>query len=115
VAAWSPKVLRAGMGAHFVLEIVEEADLPSLIAAARVPVYATSSYAAQPLYECDLRQPSAWLFGHEGKGVSDALLKQADQRIAIPQDPRIESLNVAASAAICLFEQLRQQLGATKR
>ncbi len=115
VAAWSPKVLRAGMGAHFVLEIVEEADLPSLIAAARVPVYATSSYAAQPLYDCDLRQPSAWLFGHEGKGVSDALLQQADQRIAIPQDPRIESLNVAASAAICLFEQLRQQLGATKR
>ncbi len=109
VAAWSPKVLRAGMGAHFVLEILEEVDLPALIARASVPVIATSLRNAQPLYECDLRQPCAWLFGHEGQGVSEALLQLADKRVIIPQNPAVESLNVAASAAICLFEQLRQQ------
>lgn len=109
VAAWSPKVLRAGMGAHFVLEIVEDADLSTLLAESALPVYATSSYAAEPLYGCDLRHPCAWLFGHEGKGVSAALLAQADKRLTIPQNPAIESLNVAASAAICLFEQVRQK------
>jgi len=109
VAAWSPKVLRAGMGAHFILEIVEDADLRALLAETRVPVFATSSHAAEPLYACDLTQPCAWLFGHEGKGVSAELLAYADKRVTIPQNPKIESLNVAASVAICLFEQVRQQ------
>ncbi len=115
VAAWSPKVLRAGMGAHFVLEIVEDADLPVLVEQASVPVYATSLQDAQPLYECDLRQPSAWLFGHEGQGVSAALLALADKRVIIPQNRQVESLNVAASVAICLFEQRRQNLAANRR
>lgn len=109
VAAWSPKVLRAGMGAHFVLDIVEDVDLLSLVAQAAIPVYATSLQAAEPLYGCDLREPCAWLFGHEGQGVSADLLATADRRVIIPQNPRIESLNVAASVAICLFEQVRQQ------
>ncbi len=115
VAAWSPKVLRAGMGAHFVLDIIEDADLPALVPASALPVYATSSHAAEPLYDCDLSQPCAWLFGHEGKGVSAELLAQADKRVSIPQRPQIESLNVAASVAICLFEQVRQKISAAKR
>ncbi len=115
VAAWSPKVLRAGMGAHFVLDIIEDADLPALVAQTRLPVYATSSHAAEPLYDCELAHPCAWLFGHEGKGVSPALLARADKRICIPQSPRIESLNVAASVAICLFEQVRQKTLAERR
>ncbi len=115
VAAWSPKVLRAGMGAHFVLEIVEEADLPALVANASVPVVATSLHDARPLYDCDLRQPCAWLFGHEGQGVSQQLLDLADQRVIIPQNPQVESLNVAASVAICLFEQRRQNLVQERR
>lgn len=109
VSAWSPKVLRSAMGAHFVLNIIEDAELAPLIAAATVPVYATSSHAAMSLYQADLRQPSAWLFGQEGRGVAPELLTLASQRLIIPQHAQIESLNVAASAAICLFEQVRQQ------
>lgn len=109
VLAWSPKVLRAGMGAHFVLEIAENIDLHALIAEARVPVLATSLDARQSLYDIDLRMPCAWLFGNEGRGVSDTLLRQCTQRLSIPQSSTVESLNVAASAAICLFEQRRQQ------
>ncbi len=115
VAAWSPKVLRAGMGAHFVLEIIEDADLPALVAQATLPVLATSLHDATSLYECDLRPPCAWLFGHEGQGVSPALLDLADKRVIIPQNPQVESLNVAASVAICLFEQQRQQLASNRR
>ena len=106
---WSPKVLRAAMGAHFVIEIHENVDLAALIGAAEVPVLATSGYAEQRLYEIDLRQPVAWLFGHEGQGVADDLLALASNQVVIPHLGQIESLNVAACAAVCFFEQLRQK------
>ncbi|HVL76405.1 MAG TPA: RNA methyltransferase [Noviherbaspirillum sp.] len=109
-AAWSPKVLRAGMGAQFLLRIHEDVELEPLIANARVPVLATSSHAAQQIYDADLTRPVAWLFGNEGRGVAPHLLAQAALQIGIPQPGPIESLNVAASAAVCLFEQVRQRL-----
>ncbi len=111
VAAWSPKVLRAGMGAHFVLEIIENVDLSKLISASDLPVLATSSYAQQSIFKADLTKPFAWLFGHEGQGVSADLLALCSLCVAIPHQGRIESLNVAASAAVCFFEQLRQRSG----
>ena len=109
-AAWSPKVLRAGMGAHFVLDISEHADLGGLIVGASVPVYATSSHAKASIYEAELSVPCAWLFGHEGAGVSDKLMALVTRELAIPQQSGVESMNVAAAAAVCLFEQRRQML-----
>jgi TrmH family RNA methyltransferase len=105
---WSPKVLRAAMGAHFVLEIYENVDLAALVSNAAVMVLATSGYATQRLYDVDLRQPVAWLMGHEGQGVADDLLALATHQVVIPHLGQIESLNVAACAAVCFFEQLRQ-------
>ncbi|HEX7644944.1 MAG TPA: RNA methyltransferase [Burkholderiaceae bacterium] len=110
VAAWSPKVLRAGMGAHFLLQIVENADLHALLQSSSQPVLATSSHAAQTIYQIDLRQPLTWLFGHEGQGVSVGLMEMATHRVAIPHLGNVESLNVAACAAVCFFEQLRQKI-----
>lgn len=110
VGAWSPKVLRAGMGAHFLLTIIEDADLAHVIENAAVPVMATSSHAACRLYEADLTSPVAWLFGNEGRGVAPELLARATHELAIPHLGQVESLNVAACAAVCLFEQVRQQL-----
>jgi TrmH family RNA methyltransferase len=110
VAAWSPKVLRAGMGAHFVLDIIEDVDLQALMRSAKVPVLATSLQADASLYEADLQAPAAWLFGQEGRGVAPDLLALATRHLIIPQQPQVESLNVAASVAICLFEQRRQIL-----
>jgi TrmH family RNA methyltransferase len=109
VFAWSPKVLRAGMGAHFQLEIIEHADLRQLISSSSVPVYATDSHAQKTIYEVDFTQPCGWLFGNEGKGVSQELLSSVTARLTIPQAPGVESLNVAAAAAVCLFEQKRQR------
>jgi TrmH family RNA methyltransferase len=108
-SAWSPKVLRAGMGAHFLLEIFEGIDLVELLGQSQLPVIATSSHAKQRLYDLDLKGPVAWLFGHEGQGVAPELLEQATHQIAIPHLGAVESLNVAASAAVCFFEQVRQK------
>jgi TrmH family RNA methyltransferase len=110
VFSWSPKVLRAGMGAHFLLKIYENVDLAALIRDAEIPVLATSSHAQQTVYQVDLKRPVGWLFGHEGQGVADELLALATNQIAIPHLGAVESLNVAASAAVCFFEQVRQQL-----
>lgn len=107
--AWSPKVLRAGMGAHFLLKIFENVDLAALMQSSEVPLVATSSHAAKRIYDLDLKRPVAWLFGHEGQGVAEDLLALASHQVAIPQLGAIESLNVAASAAICFFEQVRQK------
>ncbi|MGJ9416740.1 TrmH family RNA methyltransferase [Massilia sp. CMS3.1] len=106
---WSPKVLRAAMGAHFVLEIFENVDLKALIDNSRMSVLAMSGYADQKLYEVDLRGPVAWLLGHEGQGVAAELMERATHQVVIPHAGQVESLNVAAAAAICFFEQLRQR------
>lgn len=109
--AWSPKVLRAGMGAHFALNIYEGIDLRSLIQTSSIPVIATSSHAQHSLYELDLRGELVWLMGHEGQGVSDELMSLVTHKARIPHAGTMESLNVSASAAICFFEQLRQRQG----
>lgn len=111
-SAWSPKVLRAGMGAHFLLEIFEGVNLHALLGGATIPILATSSHTKTTIYQSDLNQPVAWLFGHEGQGVDPELIALASETVTIPQKAEIESLNVAASAAICFFEQVRQQMAA---
>lgn len=109
--AWSPKALRAGMGAHFALAIHEAVDLPFFLGAYSGTVAVTSLDGATSLYEANLRSPLAWVFGSEGEGVSGPVNECATMRLKIPMPGQIESLNVSAAAAICLFETLRQRLG----
>jgi TrmH family RNA methyltransferase len=107
-ALWAPKVLRAAMGAHFNLRLVEGAG-PESLDALGVPLVATSSHGAAPLFEVALPQPCAWLLGHEGQGVAAPLLSRCALTVTIPQPGGEESLNVASAAAICLYEALRQR------
>lgn len=109
--AWSSKVLRAGMGAHFLLDVYEDVEAAVLIERLAVPAAITDSHGPQALYDCDLSGPIAWVFGNEGAGVSAAWRAAVAHRLTIPQPGGMESLNVAAAAAICLFEQCRQQRG----
>lgn len=107
-ALWSPKVVRAGQGAHFGLRLVEglaAADLDALA----VPLVATSSHDSQPLHRAALPDPCAWVMGHEGQGVSAELMARCALRVGIPQPGGEESLNVAAAAAICLYESERRK------
>lgn len=105
--AWSPKCLRGGQGAHFAVDIHEGADLAGLAAAWPTPCRAAVLGAAEPLFDLDLRGPCAFAFGNEGAGLSGAL-RQVCAPFSIPMAGRVESLNVATAAAICLFERVRQ-------
>lgn len=100
-ALWSPKVLRAGMGAHFGLTLLEAVDVDAL-ESLRVPLLVTSSHAGDLIQAARLPFPCAWVLGHEGQGVSPALLERAALQVRIGQPGGEESLNVAAAAAICL-------------
>ena len=105
---WSPKVLRAGMGAHFALKLVEQLEIEQLDDLG-VPLVATSSHTEHELHRVELPEPCAWVMGHEGQGVSDALLARCALAVKIPQPGGEESLNVAAASAICFYESLRRR------
>ena len=109
VHAWSPRVLRAGMGAHFALRIIEGTDLLQLAEGYSGRIYATSVSGGTPVFETDLKGDVALLFGNEGGGLTTALAGCANQTVHIPMPGKTESLNVGAAAAICLFERVRQQ------
>lgn len=108
---WSTKVLRAAMGAHFRMSIIESSDDETLFARLGVPIAVTDSHAAESIYRADLARPVAWVFGNEGAGVSAFWRERATLRVTIPQPGGGESLNVAAAAAVCFFEQARQRAG----
>ncbi len=107
--AWSPRVLRAGMGGHFALSIHESADLIQVAAEFGGQVLAASLQAERSLYESELCGKLAFAIGNEGAGLSAALLNAAQRHFIIPMPGRVESLNAAAAAAVCLFEAVRQR------
>lgn len=110
--AWSPRVLRAAMGAHFVMPVIERVHATDAMEAFAGTRAITTLDGSQSLYRCDLRGDLLLVLGAEGRGVSDGLAALATLRLRIPMRPGIESLNVSAAAAVCLFERTRQLAGA---
>lgn len=105
--AWSPKCLRGGQGAHFHLVIREGQDLTAVARDFQGALHAAVLGAGDALWTLDLRGRVGFAFGNEGAGLSDAL-RQVCRPFSIPMAPGVESLNVAAAAAVCLFERVRQ-------
>jgi TrmH family RNA methyltransferase len=108
--AWSPKTLRAAMGAHFQLQIHESCDLPAFLGGYRGHAILTTLAPAPSLYSVDLKKTVAWVFGNEGQGVRAEVAAVTGLQVRIPMPGEIDSLNVAAAASICLFETVRQRL-----
>lgn len=106
--AWSPKVMRAGMGAHFAVNIVEGADLGAFLARFRGKSVALSGRGEASLYDLDLAGPVALLVGSEGAGLSPQLERAATARARIPMPGKVESLNAGSAGSIALFECVRQ-------
>ena len=115
--AWAPKVLRAGQGAHFCVDIHEDVDLAAWAASYRATgadVVATIAAGGTSLYEAPLRKRIALAVGNEGAGLSPDLAAQATQEVTIPMHAGVESLNVAAATAVCLFECARRRAAMTR-
>lgn len=98
---WSPKVLRAGQGGHFAVGVRQADDLVAAIGDRRLVCTVVSG--GKPLRQANLSGRIAWAFGAEGAGLSAGLVEKAAERVTIPM-AGAESLNVAAAAAICLYE-----------
>lgn len=113
-ALWAPKVMRAGMGAHFVLALHEDISPESAARSFAGAVLAADANGSEDLYGAEWDAPTLWLFGAEGGGLGAAALAIAQRRLRIPIETRVESLNVAAAAAVCLFEQRRRRIKTTR-
>ena len=109
--AWSPKALRGGQGAQFVLSMVERADVIAELQRFNGNSYATTMQG-ESLYAQDLTQATAFVLGNEGAGLRKQTIAAATKSITIPMSESrlgsVESLNAGAATAICLFERKRQ-------
>ena len=108
--AWSPKCLRGGMGAQFVLPITEQVDLPEALLQFQGARIATTSHSGKSLFEIDLSAPVIVMIGGEGAGLSAKLIASADLAARIPLENDVESLNVGAAVAMICYEHLRQSV-----
>ena len=108
-ALWAPRTLRAAQGAHFALTLVEGVAADVAGRALDGSWIAAATHDAPPLWTALLPAgPVGWVFGSEGQGVSEAMMAQCRQRVRVPLAAGVESLNVAAAAAVCLFERRRR-------
>ncbi len=107
--AWSPKTLRAGMGAHFALRIHEDADIAAILEDFPGNSVAMTLDAEKSLFDLDLAGSVGFVIGNEGAGISEAILSLCKTRAKIPMPGMMESLNAAQAASICLFERVRQK------
>jgi TrmH family RNA methyltransferase len=105
---WSPKALRAGMGGHFALQIEETKRLVQALEAFKGTLVGTLVKDGVPLAQAKLDGELGWIFGGEGRGVSETVLRQTSVNVTIPLAPATESLNVAAAVAVCLYEASRK-------
>ncbi len=113
--AWSPKVIRAGMGAHFKLAIYEGVELEQLLAMETGRVWVAALSTTSKIYHTvNLSQPFTLIVGNEGAGVNQQLLNRYYQHLSIPMQENTESLNAAVAGSIIMFESQRQRFKLTK-
>jgi len=110
---YNPNTIRASLGALFALPVLTMGSEAALqwLKERKVPVFTTWLEAERSVYTCDLTGPAALVMGAEATGISRFWIDNADERIIIPMKGKVDSMNVSASAAILLFEAVRQRLG----
>ena len=108
---WTPKVMRAAMGAHMGAAIVENVTAEALRANFKGTILAADARGGEDLFAAEdySREALCWIMGAEGPGVSEEALAVTDRRFYIPIEAACESLNVGAAAAVCLFDARRRR------
>jgi len=107
---WSPKALRGGQGAQFVLPIERGVDVPAWCAQFKGQSLALALAEDHSVFSSDLTGPLAFIVGNEGAGLSDDVRAAATATVQIPMPGKMESLNASAALAIAVFEAVRQRL-----
>ncbi|MBI2996106.1 MAG: RNA methyltransferase [Candidatus Melainabacteria bacterium] len=106
VDPYSSKVVRSSAGALFNLPVVSLKDIDNLkkiVKEKKYKIIATSSKKGKAIQELDLNQPLLYLFGNEGRGLSQELLEIADEVVTIPHSGKVESLNLGVAVSIVLW------------
>lgn len=113
VDPYSPKVTRSAMGAHFRLpiQVCTWDEVEDLFRENQLTVLLASAGEGTEYIEMDLDKPVAWIIGGEATGASSQALRLADQKVQIPMQRDVESLNAAVAAAVLMFETVRQRKG----
>jgi RNA methyltransferase, TrmH family len=109
---YGPKVVRASMGSLWRVPFLKDQDIDECLGKLRsrgYRIWATAVRGAPSFWEVDFSQPSTVLFGQEGAGLPDDLMKAADGLLTIPMAPEVDSLNVAMAAGLVIYETLRQK------
>lgn len=111
VDPYAPKVMRAGMGAHFRLpvQILPYDEITAVCRKHHLQIMVSAARQGTPYYQVDLTTPLALVIGGEAEGAGAEIAAQAGRRIHIPMPGESESLNAAAAAAVLLFETVRQR------
>lgn len=107
---WSPKALRGGQGAQFVLPLAQGVDVPTWCAQFKGQSFALALAEDRSVFSSDLTGPIAFIVGNEGAGLSDEARTAATATVQIPMPGKMESLNASAALAIAVFEAVRQRL-----
>jgi len=107
---WSPKALRGGQGAQFVLPIERGVDVPAWCAQFKGQSLALALAEDHSVFSSDLTGPLAFIVGNEGAGLSDDVRAAATATVQIPMPGKMESLNASAALAVAVFEAVRQRL-----
>lgn len=110
VDAFSPKVVRAGMGAHFRLPVVSLGWDEIKATITGCAVFLADAEGQTSCWGADFRQPLALIVGGEADGASQSARKLADRLVNIPMPGKIESLNAAVAGGILMFEVVRQRV-----
>jgi len=114
-SVYSPKVIRAGMGGHLGIEIYQTSlnnlfIVQEQLIKAKTNLLLTMASSAKNIYQIDLPQYHSWLIGSEGLGLSSTWFDLDNiTKVSIPQNPKLESLNAASAATICLYEKVRKE------
>lgn len=110
---FSPKVVRAGMGAHFQMSLISAdwTQIDQICKERKDPLklLLAESGGGKSCWEHDLRKPVALVIGGEAEGASEEARKRCDDLIYIPMPGKFESLNAAVAASILIFETVRQR------
>jgi RNA methyltransferase, TrmH family len=118
VDAYNPKAVRATAGSIFHVPVVRDVATEDALASLRAKGFALVAmdmHGDEDLFEAELLEATAFVFGNEAQGLPSEILDAADHRVRVPQAGRAESLNLAAAATVCLFEWVRRGRGGDRK